>query len=1121
MKKATTLITLLLTVLTTAVAQDYYDLTEHYLKNALFDSDYNYDAAQTGNVAQELLTVEGWTAEHSADYTIVGIYQIGTKKTYNGAAVPALNALGTDEGGVLALSTGWDQTLTLRQGVTLPAGSYKLVSAYYNGDASKTAGQSLLAWKPTSGTGVSSKVTSFAVGKWVVDTLSFTLTATKAGSIQIGFKGASGGSGNSAKIAVDYVKLLRDTPYGEPEKAIYKEQLGKAIKAANTQYGVGNKRGATVLKAAIDAAQAVYDSEGATLEALTEATDKVNAAVDENKALLTASSKLFNLLTKAKNSISQAGEGGEGVPALQAVVDAAQLVYDNADATSADLVKSCDELAAAAELFNYSYPTGAIPSVEGHKRFVRGATMAFGRMTYKSNGATLKERGFCWSESPEPTIHDNRSTKALSSSNVSKSGVVGTIYVIEGLTPCTRYYMRPYVITTGYQVSYGQTYSFYTIPMGTITYTLRDGDDGNGARDRIKAATEDALYYWNNLTEMKYFHPNIGYESGTPTADCSYGGWMRVGPNRGNQKTGTILHELLHGCGVIPGSTEWGRTGRLRAGVDGDGRGVGNWLGERAANVVKFFTNDESEVLHGDYQHLWPFGINGSDTDTGEPILYMANGAVCQALGEDGLQHTEELFAEPYYALEQEDGVKYYLKNESPDFGLYDAYFLPTQDGKLTWRAMSPDDAVENDSCAWYITFDATKQYYQFRNVATGQYLTCNAGIKMTDNLSDRTDWHVMPGRVDVFGQRGYWIIYNTGNWSPLCVEARANGAVRQGDFNIGDEAAAQRWLVMNENELRATGQHMLDVTKQLATTAIDDVRRLLEVPHKEAIAGTDQQLAATLDALQGRIDAFTSPEQIQAAIGEKDAVISEAREASLLFLENVVATDESNPFDLTYMLVNPTLAENSDGWSVSKGSSYGCVEFYQTTFDFNQTVSNMPKGDYRLLVQAFQRPGSYASCATVATNATVYAGSGKASMAHIKDGGQASKVGTGTEVQVEGKYVPDNMQAAGAYFDMGLYDNSVKTLLDERGSLKVGVRTSSMPSSYWAIFRNFRLYFLGQLTASGIETVNGETEVNNHYFDLQGRRVDVSSTLPKGVYIVRPASGRLQGKKGRKVVVR
>ena len=34
-----------------ASGQEYYDLTEHYLTNSLFDGEYDYDQTRTGNVA--------------------------------------------------------------------------------------------------------------------------------------------------------------------------------------------------------------------------------------------------------------------------------------------------------------------------------------------------------------------------------------------------------------------------------------------------------------------------------------------------------------------------------------------------------------------------------------------------------------------------------------------------------------------------------------------------------------------------------------------------------------------------------------------------------------------------------------------------------------------------------------------------------------------------------------------------------------------------------------------------------------------------------------------------------------------------------------------------------------
>ena len=115
------------------------------------------------------------------------------------------------------------------------------------------------------------------------------------------------------------------------------------------------------------------------------------------------------------------------------------------------------------------------PKVTTDTRFARGATMAFGRIKSASvnGGSAIAERGFCYSETSEPTIDDNRTTSTLKGSE--SSGVTGTIYWLKDLKPATKYYMRAYVINKDGQVGYGDVIKFYTIPKGSIKLTMRDG----------------------------------------------------------------------------------------------------------------------------------------------------------------------------------------------------------------------------------------------------------------------------------------------------------------------------------------------------------------------------------------------------------------------------------------------------------------------------------------------------------------------------------------------------------------------------------------------------------------------------------------------------------------------
>lgn len=1025
-----------------ATAREYYDITGMYLQNHGFDTDFDYPVSATGNVAQEIREVNGWTKDIDVNYTITGVYQYGTKVTFNGAPVPAAGFDGSAEGGCLALSTGWTQSMLFFQNVTLPAGRYGLVSAFYScGD--KNVGESRVGWIPAGGSEVLSAVNSFPCGEWTTDTVWFDVAAPTEGKIQIGYKAGGSGSASSAKLALDFVKLIRDTPAGKADVDIYKEKLTPKIAEAEALYADGSGNGAAALKEAIDEARRVVADDEATIA-------QVEAAMT----------------------------------ALETAVDT----------------------------YLWANPTGDIPTVTTDSRYARGATMAFGRMSV--TGQDIVEQGFCWSETPDPTMADNTTTDYLENN--------GRIYRLNDLKPATQYYMRAYAVTKGCQVGYGDVVRFYTIPKGQITYTIRSGGDAATVK-RITDAVKDAVGYWNNLTEMKGFSTSVGYESGVPTADCSYGGWIRVGSNTAYQATGTILHELLHGVGVIPwADTEWSRH-NLRSSVNGDGYGTGLWLGDRVTELLRFWDNSQTAQLNGDYQHMWPYGINGAHEDTHSEVLYIGNGLVCQALGEDGLQHTGTSFAEPYYSFNHEEGTKYYIKNESTERGLYSSYLIPTPEGNLTWRAMSADDAVANDSTAWTVTFTPENQYYQLQNVATGRYLTYVAagtnGIRTAARTAPAAadNFQLMRGRKDVTlgtqntGLRGYWLIHPESNWTPRCLQAAAGGVTTAVAFNIANSADKQRWLIMTQEEMAAVEQGAIGGMKIETGKALDCLKKLVAVPHTEDAEGTDEAAARLISKVEQTIDNITlTTEMIQ--------LEAEVRDGIAAFLRNATPSSASQPFDLTYMLVNPGM-ESGEGWSSNPTINYSCGEFYQTAFDINQTLSDMPAGTYRLCAKAFQRPGTAAAsysdfaAGTDRVTAYLYAGSDREKLMHIAACAQDTKLGGAESSVGSGKYMPNDMQAASIYFAKGLYENSVTATVDSDGSnMKVGISSSSMPSYYWCIFDDFRLYFYGSMpreTVTSIETVEAVSKAPSsaNIYTIDGRLVRKASEgtagLPKGIYII------------------
>ena len=266
-----TAIVLALTGLSMHNSYGQTDVTADHLTNAGFDSGFHYKKGESGNVAQEIRDISGWTKDISVDYTITGIYQFGTAKTFNGASVPANGYDGTSEGGGLALSTGWGSTLKFNQDVTLSDGKYAIVTACYNGGTT-SAGKNLAGWIPETGESSMSAQESFAVNKWETDTVFFYVFGEQKGKIQIGLESVSGsGSGSTAKIVVDFVKLLS---YG-----VDKSELKATIAEAETLYGDGSGKDADKLKTAVDEGKSILDNDGATMKEVADAGSAIENAM--------------------------------------------------------------------------------------------------------------------------------------------------------------------------------------------------------------------------------------------------------------------------------------------------------------------------------------------------------------------------------------------------------------------------------------------------------------------------------------------------------------------------------------------------------------------------------------------------------------------------------------------------------------------------------------------------------------------------------------------------------------------------------------------------------------------------------------------------------------------------
>ena len=638
-----------------------------------------------------------------------------------------------------------------------------------------------------------------------------------AGEAKIGFV-AEGAAGNW--IAVDNFRLYL---IGELDAEAVVAELNRILaKAEALQSSMMSATAASALQTAISAAQLItVESDGADIQA---------AVKDLQSAITTAQSSIAEyqaFIVHIEEVEKYYDADKEGASALKAELDKAKALAQNAEASSQDLAAESDALDKALLAFNLANATpgaGVAPAVTATNHYVlTGATQAL--MRASMTGGNILERGVCWSTEHDPTVLDNRSTKSFSQK--------GYIFHVTGLQPASVYYLRPYVMNKTYTVAYGDEVKIVTHPKGTCSGTWDNGAPDEAANSRCHEAIRQTIDYFNEWTGIQGFVLSGHYGSGTPTADCSYGGWMRIGPNPGNQAIGTVLHETGHGVGV---GTHWRWTNCA------DTRSEttrGRWLGREANDVLRFLENFEGDdaFFTGDNMHGWGTStnssititydwlVNGADKDTHSELQYIGGMCILHGLFIDGLCPTS---GDPNgvsgYTYNFDEGKKYYLMNKNAERGLNRGLIYQRLDEAIAWKENLLDEAV-SDSAAWYIQFNAKDGYYMFKNAATGKYLTHYVGgsivaLKNVTGTPAATErFQLMPDRTDItigtgtqkFKTHGYWFTWfdNGSRNSNMAMGANAlktsgYGTISQVAFDYSNKASAQQWIIISEDELAA-----------------------------------------------------------------------------------------------------------------------------------------------------------------------------------------------------------------------------------------------------------------------------------------------------------------------------
>lgn len=374
------------------------------------------------------------------------------------------------------------------------------------------------------------------------------------------------------------------------------------------------------------------------------------------------------------------------------------------------------------------------------------------------------------------------------------------------------------------------------------------------------------------------------------------------------------------------------------------------------------------------------------------------------------------------------------------------------------------------------------------------------------------------------------------------------------------------------ETEATFEGIHALSAAIEAANTSIEAYKTLqAAIENAQTRYDENEASSTTSDVAKGLYNAAkTTAENIYnngtAADAEIPAAIKALNEGVTKYVIHDVIADasEAKPADITKVIANSDFATmSSTGWDVKdgtmgfqSGNNVEAGEFFNCTFNLQQTLVGLPAGMYRLTSQAFYRNGNNPSAKVdgsddqlkydVNENAYLYFSDkeipteeGKKVATELPENKQVIKTITahkiaeddwnsvglsdngGLKKMDDGMYIPDNMITAQAFFksDAGsAYDSEPLNFnYDGNSDFRIGLIKNVTVTNDWTIVKNFKLYYLGVDPTGISEIVTDANAVATKIYNASGMQI---GKLQKGINIIETVM-KDGSKKVKKVVVK
>ena len=370
------------------------------------------------------------------------------------------------------------------------------------------------------------------------------------------------------------------------------------------------------------------------------------------------------------------------------------------------------------------------------------------------------------------------------------------------------------------------------------------------------------------------------------------------------------------------------------------------------------------------------------------------------------------------------------------------------------------------------------------------------------------------------------------------------------------------------ETEATVPGIHTLSAAIEAANTSIEAYKTLqAAIDNAQTRYEENEATSTTSETAKGLYTAAVNTAQGiyangTAADAEIPAAIKALNEGVTKYVIHDIIADasEAKPADITKVIANSDFATmSSTGWDVKDGTmafqsnnSVEAGEFFNCTFNLQQTLVGLPAGMYRLTTQAFYRNGKAAKDGSdelkydVNENAFIYFSDkeipteeGKKVATELPESKQAIKTITAHKIaedkwndvglsdngglykMKDGMYIPDNMITAQAFFRSeagSAYDSEPLNFnYDGNSDFRIGLIKNVTVTNDWTIVKNFKLYYLGVDPTGISEIVTDANAVATKIYNASGMQI---GKLQKGINIIETVM-KDGSKKVKKVVVK